>query len=256
VAHRIAGAHFLSTGYGGSLAGPVKVDARRDTYDRVGDEALLLADIAPCWVAKDRVAGARAAARHGARCLVLDDGFQDPVLRHDIALVVVDGHVGFGNGRCMPAGPLREPIAAGLRRADAVVLLGEDRRGAVALCGDLPVLRATLEPEAEASALAGRPVIAFAGIGRPQKFFHTLEKIGADVVEAYAFDDHHPYHPHEIGELQDEAAKRGASLVTTTKDIVRVPPRLRDTIAVLRMTVTWRDEAALLRLLAPVSAEP
>jgi tetraacyldisaccharide 4'-kinase len=249
VARRLRGAHFLSTGYGGSAIGPVKVDAHRDSYERVGDEPLLLAEIAPCWVAKDRLAGAHAAEKAGASCIVMDDGYQDPTLRKDVSLVVVDGHVGFGNGRCMPAGPLRESIAAGLRRATAVVMLGEDKRGALAYCEGLPVLYATLEPELEAAALDGQRVVAFAGIARPQKFFQTLEALGAKVVEAYAFDDHHPYHRVEIGELKAEAEKRGAALITTTKDIVRVPFHLRESIGVLRMTVTWHDEMALFKIL-------
>ena len=250
IAHRIEDSHFLSTGYGGYEAGPLRVDPMRHSFHRVGDEPLLLSGVAPCWVAKDRLAGAHAAAKDGAKCIIMDDGYQDPSLRKDVSLVVVDGHIGFGNGRCMPAGPLRETIEAGLRRATAIVMLGEDKTKALSRNPGLPVLRAKLGYEAEAPALAGQRVIAFAGIGRPNKFFHALKTLGANVVEAYAFADHHPYHPQEIGELTEKAEELGAALITTAKDIVRVPAHMRDVIGVLRMVVTWDDEDALLRLLS------
>ena len=202
IAAMLPGAHFLSRGYGGSEKGPLRVDPHRHRHAQVGDEPLLLAEVAPCWVARNRAAGARAAVAAGASCLVMDDGYQHPGLFKDVSLLVVDGHSGFGCGRCVPAGPLREPIGRGLKRATAVVILGEDRHGIERRVAPLPVLRAWLEPEAEAQTLTGRPVVAFAGIGRPTKFFHTLEKLGADIVEGYAFPDHYPYHPAEIGELQ------------------------------------------------------
>jgi tetraacyldisaccharide 4'-kinase len=256
IANRINGAHFLSAGYGGTETGPLLVDPHRHSHLRVGDEPLLLSEIAPCWVAKNRLAGARAAAAQGASCVIMDDGYQDPSLAKTVSLVVIDGHVGFGSGRCMPAGPLRESIEDGLKRATAIVLLGEDRRNAERYFGYLPVIRAKLEPEAEVSALAGQHVVAFAGIARPEKFFHTLEHLGAKVVEAYSFPDHYPYHPNEIVELKTIAETRSAALLTTTKDFVRVPSHLRDGIATLRMTVTWEDEAAMLKIVAPAAKRP
>jgi len=255
VAELLEGAHFLSRGYGGQAEGPLLVDFHKHEYGEVGDEPLLLAQTAPCWVAKDRVAGAKAAAKHGARCLVMDDGFQNPSLFKDISLLVVDGHVGFGSGRCMPAGPLREPLGRGLARAQAVVILGEDRKHIARQIGNrLPILHAHLEPEAEAASLNGEEVVAFAGIGRPDKFFQTLERLGAKVIEGYRFPDHHPYHPSEIAELILEAEKRSAALITTTKDFVRIPPHQRDQIGVLRVNVAWDDEDALMRILAPAMA--
>lgn len=251
IAEHLPGVNFLSRGYGGKLEGPVLVDPHQHVFSQVGDEPLLLADTAPCWVAKNRRAGAEAAAAHGAKCLVMDDGFQNPALFKDLSLLVVDGPVGFGNGRCMPAGPLREPLKDGLARADAVIIIGEDRTGVAAKVGDLPVLFATLEPEVEAESLRGEPVVAFAGIGRPEKFFNSLEALGARLVGGYGFPDHHPYHANEISELMVEAEAHGAGLITTAKDYVRLPPHLRDQVGVLRITVAWQDEDALLRLLAP-----
>ncbi len=251
IARLIPGAHFLSKGYGGKETGPLRVEPHRHGYQQVGDEPLLLAEIAPTWVAKNRIEGAEAAAEAGASCLVMDDGFQDPSLEKDIAILVVDGHTGFGNERCLPAGPLREPVEQGLRRADAVVILGEDRHDIANRVAPKPVLYAWLEPEAEASILVGRKVVAFAGIGRPAKFFHTLDTLGANVVEAYAFPDHYPFHPAEIGELQVAANNHNAFLVTTAKDFVRVPHAMRDQIGVVQMDVAWDHEAALLDILAP-----
>lgn len=254
IAQQLPGAHFLSRGYGGDQPGPLQVSLRKHDHRQVGDEPLLLAEVAPCWVARDRVAGAKMAARHGARCLVMDDGYQDPSLAKTVSLLVVDGHAGFGSGRCIPAGPLREPVERALARAQAVVLVGEDRHGVAKTVKGLPLLRARLEPEVEAAALAGQRVVAFAGIGRPDKFFHTLERLGATVVEGYAFPDHYPYRPVEISDLAAIAERRGAALVTTTKDAVRVPPHQRDLIAVLRIIVEWEDEDALLTVLAPAMA--
>ncbi|HIJ38102.1 MAG TPA: tetraacyldisaccharide 4'-kinase [Rhodospirillaceae bacterium] len=252
IARLLPAAHFLSRGYGGSSKGPLRVNTERHSPQDVGDEPLLLANYAPCWVAADRIAGAKAAAAHHARCLIMDDGFQDPSLHKDVSLVIVDGHYGFGSGRCIPAGPLREPVSRGLRRATAMVILGHDRHNLAKLAGGLPVLHAKLEPEAESEALHGQQVIAFAGIGRPKKFFDSLEARGAEVLEAYAFPDHHLYHASEIHELIDLAEKHAAMLITTTKDKVRVPVHLQDQVAVLRITVTWEDEAALLKILAPL----
>ena len=167
--------HFLSRGYGGSEAGPLRVDPSRHGAKDVGDEPLLLAGSAPTWVARDRAAGAKAAAAAGAGLIILDDGFQNPFLAKDLAFLAIDGESGLGNGHVFPAGPLREPIATALRRAQAVVLIGEDRAGlAGVIAGRCPILPARLVA-ADPGAVAGKPVYAFAGIGRPEKFFASLE---------------------------------------------------------------------------------
>ena len=177
--------HFLSRGYGGSQTGPLRVDPDSHRAVDVGDEALLLAAAAPTWISRDRALGARAAT-DGADVIIMDDGFQNPSVVKDLSLLVVDGGFGFGNGRVIPAGPLREPVETGLGRASAVVLIGEDARGveeriamARARIGKSPpVLGARHAPGTNAGEIAGRPVVAFAGIGRPEKFFATLEEIG------------------------------------------------------------------------------
>ena len=242
--------HVLSRGYGGRTGGPLRVDPEWHDAATVGDEPLLLARAAPTWVARDRLAGARAAMAEGAGCLLLDDGFQNPRLAKDLALVVVDGEAGFGSGRVMPAGPLRETVARGLARAQAVVLLGEDRHGiAAALPPGLPLLRARLRTGPEAEALRGRPVVAFAGIGRPEKVFATLRELGAELVETHGFPDHHPYGGAEVEALLVTAKRRGALAVTTEKDAVRLPEPLRARVTVLSVALAWDDEAALDALL-------
>ncbi|CAO3351360.1 tetraacyldisaccharide 4'-kinase [Azospirillum melinis] len=246
--------HALTRGHGGREAGPLAVDPVRHTAADVGDEALLLAGAAPCWVARDRLAGAERAVAAGAKAIVMDDGFQNPALHKDLSLIVADGAVGFGNGRLVPAGPLRERVADGLARADALVVLGEDRHGLAALAGGRPVLAARLEPDPEAAArLVGRDVLAFAGIGRPEKFFATLEALGARIVECVPFADHHPYRPAEVVALIDRAAALGALPVTTAKDAVRLPPELQAKVAVLPVSVRWADESALAALLTHIS---
>jgi tetraacyldisaccharide 4'-kinase len=238
------GLHLLSRGYGGSLAGPIAVDRARHDAAQVGDEALLLAAAAPAWIARDRVAGAKAAVAAGAQCLLLDDGLQNPTLAKDLSLLVIDGAYGFGNGRVLPAGPLREPLDTGLARADAVVLMGEDRAGVTPLLAGKTVLRARLVPE-NAAAFAGRTVIAFAGIGRPAKFFAMLESIGARLAARHAFADHHRYRSDELQRLFSVAETAHAVLVTTAKDAVRLPAEWRAHVEVLSVTAEFDDAAAL-----------
>jgi tetraacyldisaccharide 4'-kinase len=244
--------HILSRGYGGGLKGPVAVDPQRHDAAEVGDEPLLLAAAAPTWVARDRVAGARAAIAAGADLLLLDDGLQNPRLAKTLSLVVVDGAYGFGNGRMLPAGPLREPVAAGLARAHAVVRMGADEAGLAPLLAGRTVLGARLVA-LDAERLRSAAVVAFAGIARPEKFFALLEAAGARLIERRRFPDHHPYASAELGDLRRRRdAVAGARLVTTAKDWVRLSPAWRAEVGVLRVAVAWADEAALDRLLARI----
>jgi len=237
-------------GYGGKLAGPVAVDVNIHTVDDVGDEALLHAARGPTWVARSRAAGAVAATAAGATVLVLDDAHQHPGIVKDLSLVAIDGTAGFGNGRIVPAGPLRESVADGLARADAVVIVNEDRRNIAArLPYQFPILRAALVPGPEREALRGRKVVAFAGIGDPEKFFHTLRALGAQVVATHPFDDHHGFGEADIQPILDEAFSLQAIPVTTAKDAVRLPPDQRQQVNVLSVAVEWSDPAALDALL-------
>ncbi|MBV8975865.1 MAG: tetraacyldisaccharide 4'-kinase [Alphaproteobacteria bacterium] len=234
---------FLSRGYGGRLKGPLQVDARNSAKD-VGDEPLLLAQSAPVVVARDRAAGAHLAQSLGD-VIVMDDGHQNFTLAKDLALVVVDGEAGFGNGEVMPAGPLREPVAQGLARADAVVISGEGDVALGRFAGQ--VLRVRLKQAAVE--LRGRRVVAFAGIGRPDKFFHAMEQQGAVLVGTRHFADHHAYSQAEIARLKSKARALDAELVTTEKDFVRLTQSERDGISALPVRAEFEspeDVAALL----------
>lgn len=254
---RIAGAHALLRGYGGSERGPLRVEASRHTYEQVGDEALLLARAAPTWIARDRLAGGQAAVAGGASTIVMDDGFQNPALKKALSLLVVDGGYGFGNRRVIPSGPLREPLERALKRADAVILMGPDETNVRRYLPDgLPVLTARLEPDAAARGLAGRAVVAFAGIGRPGKFFSTLRGVGARVLATHPFTDHYPYAPTDIQPILDEAFGLGALPVTTAKDAVRLPPDQRQQVDVVGVSVVWDSPAALDALLTAHGLTP
>jgi len=251
--------HFLTRGYGGALTGPVRVAPGLHDAGDVGDEALLLAQAAPTWVARDRAAGALAACAAGAGALVLDDGFQNHALGYRLSVLVVDGATGFGNGRLIPAGPLREPVERGLARASAIVVMGEDEAGigsraqtfAAANGGHLPVFHARLAPDAAvADFLRGQRVLAFAGIGRPAKFFDTLNHLGAHLAETVALPDHHRFRRDEALTLLERAHALRAIPVTTAKDFVRLPEIARAGVTVLPVTVSWRNGAAFARLLA------
>jgi len=246
-----AAPHAVTRGYGGRLAGPVRVDPARHDAAEIGDEALLLAARLPCWVARDRAAGIRAAVAAGAGAILLDDGFQNPSIAKDLALVVVDAGFGFGNRRVIPAGPLRERVEPGLARADAIVLIGDGAEPEGLRPAGPPILRADLVPIA-GERFAGQNLVAFAGIGRPEKFFATLRQLGATLVATHGFPDHHPYRPAEIEALRREAASLGAALVCTTKDRVRLDAASRAGIAVLEVEIAWHDPAALEALLAPI----
>lgn len=251
--------HFLTRGYGGRLKGPVQVDPAAHMAADVGDEPLLLAAAAPTWVSADRPSGARAAIAAGAQIIVMDDGHQNPTLHKDMSLIVMDTEYGVGNGRVMPAGPLREPVADGMRRADAVISVGavaggtEDSRVRTTGTGK-PLLRARIAPGPEVYTYAEQGVVAFAGIGRPEKFFETLHQAGAHLLAAHPFADHHPYSPEEIMGLVEEAAAHGAKLVTTEKDAVRLPHEARPMVETLSVTLEFADPGALAHLLAPLVA--
>ncbi len=248
--------HALTRGYGGKEPGPIAVSLERHSATDVGDEALLLAQEAPTWVSRDRPAGARAAAEAGAEIIVMDDGFQNPSLHKDLSLIVIDGGFGFGNGAVLPAGPLREPAARGLARAQGVVLLGETSTDFMrTLTEELATtpIQARLTPRENGSELSGRRVLAFAGIGRPEKFYATLRGLSFEIAETRDFADHHPYTDSEIGTLLERAEALDAIAITTEKDAVRLSPRHRARIATLPIEVSWQTPLEIDRLIEAVT---
>jgi tetraacyldisaccharide 4'-kinase len=245
---------FLSRGYGGpDRAEPLLVEADAHTAAMVGDEALLLAKLAPCWVGADRVRSARSAVEAGANVLILDDGLQNPMLVKDLSFAVVDGESGFGNGLCVPAGPLRAPVSAQLPFVQALIVLGGDDAAASRIAALAPgklLIRASLEPDALAAApLIGREVVAFAGIARPEKFYATLRRVGAQIVATHDFADHHPYTPRELEALIEEAGQRGALLATTEKDLVRLGARQARAVVALPVTLRFEEPVSVRRIL-------
>jgi tetraacyldisaccharide 4'-kinase len=236
------GVHILLRGYGGSLQRVHRV-APNDSTSLVGDEALLLARVAPTWTGADRAATAKAAIRSGARILLMDDGLQNPTLSKTASILVIDGPRGFGNGLVVPAGPLREGIAAAAERCRAAVLIGEDVTDlASTLPSSLPVLRADLVQDASLTSLRGRPVVAFAGIALPEKFFKPLREANVTLLATRSFPDHHFYSKAELDGLLSESRRLGASLVTTPKDAVRLPPTIRSQVQVIGVELKWRSE--------------
>ena len=241
-------AHLVCRGYGGTETGPHLVEPESDSFRKVGDEALLLAQVAPTWVARDRAAGVRAAKVAGAQIAVLDDAHQTTSVRKTVSILVVDSEYGLGNERVMPAGPLRERANSGYRRATAIALIG---RGPYKPGASLPVLHARIKPVFAGLSFSAAKVFAFAGIGRPEKFFATMRGLGATLVKTEAFPDHHPYRALTVQRMIRDASFLGAMLVTTEKDYVRLPPRLRSTITMQKIRMEFEDVDALDRALAP-----
>ncbi len=241
-------AHYLSRGYKSRNTGVTCVDLSRHTARDVGDEPLLLAEILPTWVAKDRASGARAAVKTGAEIIIMDDGFQNPYLHKDVSLLVIDGHYGLGNGRLIPAGPLREPFADALQRASAVIMIGKDTHDVLRqVPQDLKILQAHVQYRSIAEFLRGKQVLAFCGIAHPRKFYRTLQHLGCMISKHVAYPDHYDFTPEDLRFLHTKAKELGCILVTTEKDFVRLPDDIKPEVNVVPIEMIFDDNDALLK---------
>lgn len=236
--------HLLTRGYGATHATPQQAMPDSD-WRATGDEALLLARAAPCWVGRDRLASSALAAEHGASLVIADDALQHHRLAKDISFLVIDGAYGFGNCLPLPAGPLREQLATALPRVDAVIFIGDDAHHLLPRLAPLPVFHARLEPVGDTSFLKDGPWLAFAGLARPEKFFATLRALGATLAETASFADHHPYTAADIATLEARASTLGAKLIATGKDAVKLPLEVQDAVKILPVALQFSEQAAL-----------
>jgi len=240
---------ILSLGYGGSAKGPLWVDPAEHDAGICGDEPLMLADGRDVMIARDRVRAARMIADRGAHdVIIMDDGMQNPYLAHDLEIGVFDGGSGVGNGWLMPAGPLRVPLSSGLAKLDLAVFNGADETGlASRLPPGVATFKADLHPEKTVvEDLAGTPLLAFAGIGRPKRFFASLEAAGGQIAKKLSFADHHPYSQHDLMQILEDAQRHGAEMITTQKDWMRLPPDWRARVAILPVTLEINDAEGFL----------
>ena len=242
--------HFLTRGYGGTTTDPLLVNIQKHSSDIVGDESLLLAEICPTWVSSNRTKSAKLAIEKGANILILDDGFQNAGIQKDLSIIVIDGEVGFGNKYLLPAGPLRENIAEGLKRSNAALILGNDTKMIADHILDFtgrkfPILFGSIEPKNVQPQFFEKKFVAFSGIGRPKKFFDTLDKIGLDIIGTFAFDDHHPYSSEDLVKLSTYANRHGAELITTSKDRRRINTNINVAIHELPIYIKWEKTSEL-----------
>lgn len=248
---------FLTRGYKrkNQNPDPVLVNINHHNVNDVGDEALLLAQIAPTWVGANRAASAKAAIQNGAELLIMDDGFQNPTLYQDMPIIIIDGATGFGNQKALPAGPLRESLYHGLSRAKACILIGEDQTQIhKILPRTLPVFQSFLEMDLAIKQYEKHSVIAFAGIGRPNKFFHALQENQLHIKKHCAFPDHHFYSNMDLQNLLSLKQKYHLPLVTTPKDYARLPSSFKEHVIPLGVHLRWQDQQALPQLQALLNA--
>lgn len=234
--------YFISRGYGGNLS-DVEVDTNLHSPIEVGDEPLLLAKEAPVIVNHKRYEGAKRAINDGAEVIIMDDGFQNPALHKDKSFLVIDGNVGLGNMFPIPAGPMREFYSQGKKRADAVIILGKDKTSVADKFNDLPIFYGEVVPQTPKT--ENKNVVAFAGIGRPQKFYDSLQNCGFNIVKAFDFPDHYLYKSDDIKKIVELADDLGAEIFTTSKDFVKVPALYKNKINVLEISIKWQDEKKL-----------
>ena len=225
---------FLTRGYKGKLKN-ILVDLSKHTHIQTGDEARLLAQTAPTIISPDRKQGAILAEQHGAEIIIMDDGFQNPSLHKDESYLVFDGNIGIGNGKIIPSGPLRETLKNGLKRANYVIIMGEDKTNLSQKITKIPCYSGRVIPQP--IDLPSKNLYAFAGIGHPQKFYKTLQNLGYHIEKTKDFEDHHTYTQDEILSLKNQAKSCNLTLITTEKDYVKIDDK--SDIYCLKITASW-----------------
>lgn len=230
---------FVSRGYGGTLQGVLLRKDSSFTAQEVGDEPLILAQTAPVAIHHNRFNAALIAQQHGADCIIMDDGFQNPTLHKDLSLLIIDGGFGFGNMRPVPAGPLRENLKNGLKRVQAAIIIGEDKTNVESKIKSLPVIKAQIQPIIPN--ISNKNIIAFAGIGRPEKFYNSLRDCGFKVISMHDFPDHHFYSQAELEKIIKEAKDKGVEIYTTGKDMVKIPTELKHNFKILEIEIKFAD---------------
>ena len=237
--------HVVSRGYKGKFQGTFLVDPQKHKSDEVGDEPLLMSEFTSVWVSNKRKNGIAAAENAGAQIVLLDDGFQDPSFHKDFSLIVVDGEKGFGNKKCMPAGPLRENIVQGFKRADALVIVGQRIYKFDTFPTHLKIIHSTLKPIETGMNWKEGKYLAFAGIADPSKFFKTLRSLGANLIDCVALSDHQNLDGQVLKRLERKANSAHAQLVTTEKDAVRLSKTFRKNVLSLPVRIEFDDKNEL-----------
>ena len=244
--------HFLTRGYAGKIKNNIKVD-NNHTAEEVGDESLILSTVAPTWIGPNRIKSSALAKKNNADCVIMDDGFQNPTIKKDFSIIVIDGKQGFGNKRVLPSGPLRESIQRGLRRADAIVVVGKDKFAIKTLLPiSIPIFNAEFNVSKNNEIFKGKDITAFAGIAYPLKFFETLEQQGAKIKKTITFPDHYIYKENDLLKLVETANNNKSILVTTSKDFVRIPKNYQTIINKLEGEIMIEKEDEFNRVLSKV----
>ncbi len=252
--HKIYNApYFLSRGYGGSEKSPRRISVHDDANE-TGDEPLLLASHSNTIISARRYDGAMLAYNMGADIVLMDDGFQNQSLYKDLSFIVINGKTGLGNGKMIPAGPLRESVEDALKRANAVIIIGDDESDIKTIIPkNIPVFKAYIKPSNIDKIDRDAPYIAFAGLAHPQKFHDTLLENNINIASFHEFSDHHKFSPKEIDRLIKEAKDNGSKLITTEKDYMRIPDKYREFIEYFPIELVWKNEADILQLLRGLS---
>ena len=244
--------HFLSRGYAGKIKANIKI-IDGHSADKVGDESLILAEVAPTWIGSNRIISCHLAKKNGADCVIMDDGFQNPTIKKDFSIIVIDGKQGFGNKKVLPSGPLRESIDSGLKRANVIMVVGKDNLNIKKLLPkSIPCFNAIFDVSKNKEIFKGKNVTAFAGIAYPTKFFDTLDQQGAKILKKINFPDHYIYNENDLLKLIEIANNNQSILVTTKKDYIRIPNNYRTIVHKLDGEIIIKEDELFNEILSNI----